>query len=253
MEARERWLDERDAFLDASLEAGERVVARSGTHPVVTDRRILDAIQLRSAPHAGDWVLDPLLFADVTRWSMGQMHDRRPLLRLEHHPLTRMEDVPARRFLWFRWCNGEGPATRPTTTLGFGRDTDPVLVAILTELDDRRSPQDQPFVIRPAGDRAERVGSGTLFRESRTAPIRFGLWRVAEVVYRRRLGWPVRLLSWTLLGVPAWFITPWLVLPAIAVAELAWIAFLQWSWRQEQARQRILSARVREQPRQPAP
>ena len=47
IEARRRRLAERDGFLDSSLESGERVVARSRDHPVVTDRRILDARQQR--------------------------------------------------------------------------------------------------------------------------------------------------------------------------------------------------------------
>jgi len=239
MEARQRWLAERDAFIESSLQPGEGVVARSRVHPAVTNRRILDATQLRLHPRRGDWILTYLPFEDVTRWSLGELHDHRPLLRLEHQPLTRIEHVPAHHFLWFRWGNAEGPVRHTTTSFRFGRDTNPVLVAILAEVGRREIPQGQTFVIRPAGDRAERL------RRSQGPPgrglyrrmwIRPHLWRIAHVLYRGQLGWPLRLLSWMVLGLPAWFITPWLVLPAIAVSELAWIIFMQWTWRRDRAR-----------------
>jgi hypothetical protein len=54
-----------------------------------------------------------------------------------------------------------------------------------------------------------------------------------ERLYRGRLSWQVRIPSWLLLAVPAWFIHPWLVVPAILLAELAWIAAMQWSWRRD--------------------
>jgi hypothetical protein len=31
-----------------------------------------------------------------------------------------------------------------------------------------------------------------------------------------------------LVGIPVWFIDPWLVVPALLVTELVWIAVLQW-------------------------
>lgn len=255
IESRERWLAERVAFLDSSLEPGEQVIARSRNHPVVTDRRILDATQRRLPPHTGDWILDPLRFADVTGWSLGRRHDRRPLLRLEHHQLIRIEHVPARRFLWFRWGNAEGPVTHSTTSMGFGRDTNPVLVAILAEVEGRKIPQGQSFEIRPACDRAERIRRthGPLDRGYRRAWIRPRLWRIDDVAYAGRLGWPVRLLSWMLLGVPAWIITPWLVVPAIAASELVWIVFMQWTWRRTRARQRDTISQGHPGPAEPTP
>jgi hypothetical protein len=48
---------------------------------------------------------------------------------------------------------------------------------------------------------------------------------------RGHIHWWIRIGSWLLLAVPAWFIEPWLVVPAVALVEIAWIAGLQWSWR----------------------
>jgi hypothetical protein len=62
-------------------------------------------------------------------------------------------------------------------------------------------------------------------------------WRAwAARLYRGRLRWPVRLASWALLGAAAWFVSPWLVLPAIVAAEAVWILALRWSWRRDQVR-----------------
>jgi hypothetical protein len=101
VERRKRWLTERDAFLEAQLEPGEVVVARSGDHPLVTDRRILMARQLSYPPRRGEWVCSPLAFGEITLWTIGRQHDLRPLLRLEHLPHARIQHVPEHRFLWF--------------------------------------------------------------------------------------------------------------------------------------------------------
>lgn len=71
---------------------------------------------------------------------------------------------------------------------------------------------------------------GVLHTSGGSAWIRFRLWRLADVLYRGKLAWPVRVLSWLILGIPAWFVSPWLVVPAVIMAELAWIAALQWMW-----------------------
>ena len=171
VERRERWLADRDAFLESQLEPGEVVVARSRDHSLVTDRRILTARQLSYPPRRGEWVCSPLAFAEVSRWTVGRRHDHRPLLRLEHPPHMRIERVPEHRFLWFEWGNAEGPVARTTTTFGFGRDTDPVLVAIREGLERANVPRGEPFVIRPAGAREERTRrSRTSF--TRTSPLR---------------------------------------------------------------------------------
>jgi hypothetical protein len=238
IERRERRLADRDASLETQLEPGEIVVARSGDHPLVTDRRILMARQRCHQPRRGEWVWSSLAFAEIARWTPGRQHDHRPLLRLEHPPCVRVECVPEHRFLGFEWGNAEGPVTQTTTTLGFGRDTDPVLVAIREGLERAKVPRGEPFVARPAGTREERTqGSSRMLTASfargspRRSRARLGLREAADRLYHGRLSWRVRIPSWVLLAVPAWFIEPWLVVPAIALAEVAWIIGLQWAWR----------------------
>lgn len=245
IEQRARRLAERDAFLESVLEPDERVVARRPDHPFVTDRRILDARRLVLPPRRGEWVLDAVPFGEVTGWAPGERHDHRPIIKLEHHRRTRIDRVPANRFLWFRWGNAEGPITYTTTSFSFGRSTNPVLLAMRTELERRRIPQGPAFVIRPAGTREERTkGSrGVLYRSGGAAGIRFRLWRATDVLYRGELAWRVRAVSWLILGIPAWFVSPWLVLPAIVAAELAWIVALQWMWRRAGSRANVNGAR----------
>ena len=83
LQERARRLAERYAFLESGLEPGEQLVARSRNHPFVTDRRILDGRQLLFAPRRGEWVLDEVPFDEITG-SLGEEHDQRPILRLEH-------------------------------------------------------------------------------------------------------------------------------------------------------------------------
>ena len=56
----ERFRRERDSFLETQLEPGERIVARSRDHPIITDRRILLARQLTVAPRRGEWVCEAI-------------------------------------------------------------------------------------------------------------------------------------------------------------------------------------------------
>ena len=237
IEARRRTFAERDTLLDSSLEPAEHVVARRHAHPLVTDRRILHARQLWLPPRGGNWVVDSIRFEEIMTWSLGSLHDGRPLLELQHAPRTTIEHGPAHRFLGFRWGDAEAPAVRTKTRLGFGRSANPVLVAILAELGRREVPHGPTFVIRPAGSRAERKRAhGPVVLAYRRARIRSPLWRVTDVVYRGQVAWPLRALSWVVVGVPAWLISPWLVVPAILLAELVWIGFMQWTWRRDRAR-----------------
>ena len=93
-------------------------------------------------------------------------------------------------------------------------------------------------MIRPAGTRAQRTpGSEEALHESGgTARIRFELWRASDLLYRGELAWRVRFISWLVLGIPAWFVSPWLVLLAIVAAELTWIVALRWIWHRNRAR-----------------
>jgi hypothetical protein len=194
--------------------------------------------QLSYPPRRGEWVCMPLSFAEIAQWASGRQHDDRPLLRLEHPPCMRIEHVPEHRFLWFEWGNAEGPVTYTTTTFEFGRETDPVLVAIREGLERGNVPRGEPFVIRPAGTRQERVrGSRAFFRRARPGlGARVELQRAADRLYRGRLAWRIRILSWLVLAIPAWFIEPWLVVPALALTEVAWIIGLQWWSRRSQDR-----------------
>jgi hypothetical protein len=165
---RKLWLSERDAFLKSSLESGEEVLAQSGSDPVVTDRRILSATLVRDPSSGSGWILDALPFDQIVGWSEGAHHDGRPILRLTHHPLTRIKWIPARRFLWWSWGNAVGPVVETTTSFAFGRRTDPVLRSIGAELDRRSVPRGPSFVIRPAGTRAARMrGSRASLRMDR--------------------------------------------------------------------------------------
>jgi hypothetical protein len=239
---RQQTLAERDAFLDSQLEPGEPVLARSRDHPLVTDRRILDATRRRLPPRRGEWMADTIPFEVISAWSLGELHDHRPILDLEHAPSATVEVGPAKRFLWFRWGIAEQSVMRTSHRLGFGKATDPVLVAILAELARRGISQRPSFVIRPAGTRADRMRTsrGGLYRTGwfRLLSWRIASWRIADVVYRGRLAWPLRLLGWVLVGIPVWFIGPWLVVPALLATEVVWILIMQWSWIRDRARQR---------------
>jgi hypothetical protein len=43
-------------------------------------------------------------------------------------------------------------------------------------------------------------------------------------------------MSWLLVGVPAWLIERWLVVPAILLSELVWLAVMQLTWRRDRVR-----------------
>lgn len=226
---RRQWLSERFAFLESSLGPGERVIARNGSDPLVTDRRILDARQLNDPSRGRTWVLDPLAFDQIVGWSKGEPHDGRPILRLTHHPLTRITWVPARRFLWWTWGDAVGPVVEATTTLPFVRRTNPVFRAIVAELDRRTVPEGPSFVIRPAGTRAERTKESrvplSVYRRSgRIDHLRH---RATLFFFLGGLAWPLRLSSWIAVAGLAWFASPWLVLPAIVASELVWFIVMR--------------------------
>lgn len=226
-----QWLSDREAYLESSLEPGERVIARSGSDPLVTDRRILTVRQLWDPSGGRNLVLDPVAFDQIVGWSRGERHDGRPLLRLTHHPLTRITSVPARRFLWWTWGNALGPVVETTTTLAFGRRTNPIFRAIGAELDRRNVPEGPSFVIRPAGTRAQRVkGSrGSLGGYRRYGRIGRLRHRATLFFFPGGLAWPLRLFSWIVAAALAWRASPWLVLPAIVASELVWLVVMRWS------------------------
>lgn len=241
LERGERLRHERDSFLDTQLEPSESIVARSYDHPIITDRRILSAHQLIAPPRRGDWVCEALSFAQITGYALGRRHDQRPLIRLEHPSIERIEHVPEHRFLWFEWGDAEAPVPHETTLLGFGKDSDPVLVALWDALERAGITQLEPFVVRLEGTRQERIEKmahtvAPLKRQTRWTHVRISLRQATDDLYRGRLSWRVRIPSWLILAVPAWFMDPWLVPPAIVLAEIGWIVALRWSWRRDQLR-----------------
>jgi hypothetical protein len=153
----------RETFLQAQLEPDEAILARSGDHPLVTDRRILWARRLHYPPRTGEWVCDSLEFPQIKEWTLGRQHDGRPIMKLEHAPVQRIERVPAHQFLWFRWGDAEAAVTHDTTLLRFGRASDPVLIALIRSFEQASVPQGEPFVVRPAGTREERTGRSALY------------------------------------------------------------------------------------------
>ena len=159
LESRQRIRAERDRFLESQLEPGEVIVARSGDHPIVTDRRILSARRCYTPPRQGQWDCECLTFSQIARWSFGRRHDHRPLVRIDHVPVPRLEHVPEHRFLRFEWGNAEAEIDHTETLLGFGKDSDPVLLALIAALERASVPQGTPFVVRPEGTREDRMGS----------------------------------------------------------------------------------------------
>jgi hypothetical protein len=175
---------------------------------------------------------------------MGRKHDQRPLLRLQHSPHVRIEQVIAHRFLWARWGNAERPVTHEETTFSFSRRRDPVFRAIRGRLELTRARQGEPFVEAVLGAREERLGRrvnrGVLYVDGgpfrALTSLRHRLATLDEHLHHGQITWWIRVASWLLFAVPAWFISAWLVVPAILLAEGVWVAGLQWSWHREHRR-----------------
>jgi hypothetical protein len=143
---------DREAFLRARLLPDETVVAqRHGV--VVTDRRVLFAWE----GYPSSWRSDGVGFQEVTRWSLGRRHDERPLLRIEHPPHLRPEQVAAHHFLWFAWGDTEAEVPHDDVTLAFGSPRDEAFQAVIARLEKSDVPRGEDFVISPPGAREERT------------------------------------------------------------------------------------------------
>jgi hypothetical protein len=151
---------EREAFLRARLLPDETVVAqRRGV--VVTDRRVLFAWE----GYPSGWRSDAVGFQEVTRWSVGHRHDERPLLRLEHPPHLRPEQVAAHHFLWFAWGNTEAEVPHENVTLAFGSALDDAFQAVIARLEKTDVLRGEDFRVSLPGTREERTrGSQALTR-----------------------------------------------------------------------------------------
>jgi len=230
----------RTTYLLAQLGPNEKVLAAG--QALVTDRRVLFGWQVGPRPRSREWTHDALTFHEITRWTVGQRHDHRPVLRLEHPRHVRLEQVIAHRFLWFRWGNAERGVPHESTTLSFSSRRDSVFRAIKSRLELTNAAQGEPFVETLPGTREERFrGSrGVLYAEAgpfrSITRLRRQLATLDEHVHHGQITWWIRVGSWLLLAVPAWFIRPWLVVPAILLAEGAWIAGLRWSWHRDRRR-----------------
>jgi hypothetical protein len=233
--------DQRDTYLRAQIESGETILA-VGPQAVVTDHRVLFGWQLNWPPHAREWTHDALAFDEITRWSEGRRHDDRPLLRLEHPSHQRLEWVPAHRLLWFRWGNATGEISHEETTFAFSSRRDRIYRAMKERLELSGAARGDPFVETLPGTRAERLGSGRVLTYAAAGRLRVlsGLWRrlrsLDDHLHHAQITWWIRVASWSLLAVPAWFIGPWLAVPAIVLVELAWVVGLQGSWHRDRHR-----------------
>jgi hypothetical protein len=233
--------EQRDAYLRAQIELEETIVA-AGPQAIVTDRRILFGWSLNWPPHVGEWTHDALTFDEIIAWSEGRLHDERPLLRLGHPSHRRLGSMPAHRFLWFRWGNATGDISHEQTTFSFAHRRDPVYRAMRTPLELADAVHGEPFVELPSGTRQERLGRNLVVFEATTGPLgvltrlRQRLARLDHDLHHGQITWWIRGMSWLLLAVPAWFLSPWLALPAVVLAEVAWVAGLQWSRHRDRRR-----------------
>jgi hypothetical protein len=132
-----RWFDRRASLLASQLGPAERELARGRTQELShLDINRASRIDTGSASHVlivtrerilwmlekPQWVTS-LPFSSVTRWTeMAQAH--RYAMVLEHRDITRLQWVPAHRFLWWEWGNSEAYIPRNRSILGFShRDT----------------------------------------------------------------------------------------------------------------------------------
>ena len=151
---------ERADSLRAQVVPNETIVAANG-HVLVTNRRIVFAIRLYTT-RVHDETRDAISFDEITRWAIGQFHDERPLLRLEHAPHVRVEWV-AHRLLWHRWGKKARNVMYRESTIPFNRRRDPALRAIVARLEADAAPRGDDFVITLSGTRKERRGAVVLY------------------------------------------------------------------------------------------
>jgi hypothetical protein len=206
-----------------------------GSGGLVTDRRILLAWRLNWPPHIGEWTHDAISFEEIMSWAQGRQHDQRPILRIAHPTHLRLTWAPARRLLRFRWGNRTTQTSQSETELRFSSNRDPVFAAIRAHLRQTSAVEEDPFREQLPGTREDRIGSSEhvlqLHGPRSLRQLGWRLRRVDRRLHHGQIHWWIRLVSWALLAVPAWFVSPWLVVPAIFLVEVAWVVGLHWSWR----------------------
>ena len=236
-----RYLESRDKALRSQLEPGETVVA-AGPHALVTERRVIfTAVFLGERVGGSRDVRDSLGFDEITRWAVGRRHDHRPVLRLEHAPTRASSGSPRIA------CSGfAGGTPRDRSSIGRPRWRS---TGTATPNSGPSWTGSEPMASRRASRsirlpgtreerRAEHVTQGIVYAgpagwlHNPGARLRA---LEGELYGGNNLAWRVRLISWLILAIPAWFLSPWLVLPAIALAELIWIVGLRWSARRDRS------------------
>jgi hypothetical protein len=154
-----RWFAQRAVLLASQLGPGEHELARgrmqelshmdinrpsmidtgSASHVlIVTQERMLWMLE------KPQWVTS-LPFSSVTRWTeMAQAH--RCAMVLEHRDITRLQWVPAHRFLWWEWGDSEAYRLRNRSILGFSHTDTKAARAIRERLAAQGLPTRSPII-----------------------------------------------------------------------------------------------------------
>ena len=75
--------------------------------------------------------------------------------------------------------------------------------------------------------RTDRGVRPRLVRHPRPDALRQGIRDACETLYSGSLAWRVRLPCWIVAGGLGWLVSPWAVVPAVVLMELAWMIALQ--------------------------
>jgi hypothetical protein len=156
--------EDRVAWLRSQLEPGE-LTAATDSHVIVTDRRIVFALRLYGTRYIPDETREAIGFDGITGWTLGRLHDERPLIRLQHAPRVRVEWKAAHNVLWFHWGNASRRVTHRESTLPFRSRRDTTLRAIMARLEADAVSRGSDWVIELEGTREKRAGSVVLYRE----------------------------------------------------------------------------------------
>jgi len=142
-----------EALLRASVPPDERITAfgtakelrtlgpdigsgGGSTFVVVTPERVLFAKWgSPQKPH------EEIRLDEVSHWAQGSQYNCLVLV-LIHPPMTRREQAPAHRILWFQWGSTEAAVTRTQTIFRFSRPDTKVAKAVRAALEERQLPHE---------------------------------------------------------------------------------------------------------------